>query len=212
MNSTSTNIPLIWNDSVEQILSKYSNVSKLSHYLHYKSHVRYKKINYLYTIPSIILSTLSGFISMSLTGFNLSDPQMNVANICLGSINILTGILTTLNNSFKNSELSAEHLNLANSFQKLYTNIDSELNLERDKRKDVNVFFQSSKNEYIKLLENSPPFKKITIRNFLNKTSLNFENDVPSIINNKFHKIDINTENVSNSSEIEKVDSAYSSH
>ena len=92
---------LKWNDQTEQILVQWADNSICLKWLHDRSFRKYRYLNYVYTLPVIILSTLTGTLNV---GINAIIPKdyVNLAQILIGALHIIAGILTTLLNFFSN--------------------------------------------------------------------------------------------------------------
>ena len=84
-------------------------------------------MNYYYSIPIIVLTTITGTISVGMTSLFPANAQQ-FAQIIVGSVNIVTGIITTLQNFFRYAQLSESHLNAFSGWSRLHRNIMIELN------------------------------------------------------------------------------------
>ena len=188
-NNSDNNIEknkLIWTVQIEELLRKWGDISVCYKWLHDQSYRKYRNKNYLYAIPIVILSTLTGVLNVGLSGYVPSE-YTSLGQASIGGVNILTGILTTLQNFFKYAELSESHLNAAQGWSKLNRNIIVELNLEVEYRSDAERFLRDCRRDYDRLIEQSPPINRDVIDRF----KKNFKNIkdliVPDIIDNITH-------------------------
>jgi hypothetical protein len=190
MNSPSNkeeHINLLWDTHSENILKNWGEISEVYSYLHKASHLKFRKYNLAFVVPQIILSTLTGFCSLSLSSFNLNESQKNISQV---SINILVGVLGTLLSILKYTQLSEQHLQACQSFEKLHLDIQVELGLPKMNRKPIEPFLRMCKQRFEALVEGSPIVQKDVINKFHSKASINV-NNLPSILTNKFEPLNI---------------------
>jgi hypothetical protein len=89
---------------------------------------------------------------------------------------ILAGIITTIQQFLKITELNEGHRVSSIVWDKFYRKIKVELSKHRDERTDVREFFKSATEEYDRLMETSPVIDKNIIELFnatFNKPALN---------------------------------------
>jgi hypothetical protein len=146
---------LKWTAQTEGILVKWSDNAICYKWLHDKSFRKYRYLNYLYTIPVIIISTITGTLSVGISSL-VPANMTEVAQIIIGITNIFAGIITTLLNFFRYAQLSEAHSNSAMGWAKLQRVISVELALERDSRKDADTFIKMCRNDYERLIEQAP--------------------------------------------------------
>merc|ERR1711916_41901 len=106
------------------------------------------------TIPVIIMSTLTGTANFAQDKF--PEEQRTMVQVTIGSINILAGILTTIAQFLKISELNESHRVSSISWDKFYRNIKVELAKSREDRINVNHMLKICKEEFDRLMETSP--------------------------------------------------------
>jgi len=150
-----------WSKEHEDILIDWADKALCLRWLHAKSNEHYSHLNKLYTVPVIIMSTLTGTANFALNRF--PENYQDMATAVIGSINILAGIITTISQFLKIAELNEAHRASALSWSKLYRNIKLELAKAPKERKKVIHMINSSKEEYDRLMETSP----IIIEKFL---------------------------------------------
>lgn len=144
-----------WTGYLEDLISNWSNNALSYSWLHAKAESKFRKINYFFTIPIVILSTVVGTINV---GMNSLFPAnlVQYGQIGIGAIGIFTGILGTLQNFFKYAQLGEAHRSCAIHWHKFYRVLKTELSLEAMCRKPAGEFFRNAKTEMDRLLDSSP--------------------------------------------------------
>jgi hypothetical protein len=107
-----------------------------------------------FTIPAITLSTISGTASFAQA--SLPTNLQAFAPAVIGSINIAIGILTTIQQYLKISELNEAHRVSAISWDKFARNIRIELSKDPAERTEAGSFLKICRMEYDRLMETSP--------------------------------------------------------
>ena len=120
---TIPNIP--WQSHHESILIDWADKANCYKWLHFRSQTKYSNKRNWYTIPVIIMSTLTGTGNFALE--RIPESYQGAYTIAIGSINILAGIITTISQFLKLNELAEGHRISALSWDKFYRNIKSEL-------------------------------------------------------------------------------------
>ncbi len=146
---------LSWTRRVEYILSKWADGASCFKWLHEQSYRKFKSRNNWFSIPVIILSTLTGALNVGMQGYVPAD-YMGYAQIGVGSVNIFAGILTTLQSKFQYAEMSEAHFQAFVGWSRLSRLISNELSLERNHRRNPNDLVKICKAEYERLMEQSP--------------------------------------------------------
>ena len=145
----------IWHPQQEKILKEWSEISSSYRWLHYQSHRKYKKLNMLMTIPVIVLSTISGTLNFSTASFQGTSIEEYVP-FGIGTLNLIAGLVTTIQEFLKVSELSESHRTSSLSFGKLSRNIKVELSLPWIERTvGGREFLKMCRNDMDRLLEQS---------------------------------------------------------
>ena len=92
-----------WEQHHENIFIDWADKASCYKWLHTKSNIKYSKKRNMYTIPVIVLSTLTGTANFALERVPLE--YRSECSIIIGSVNILAGIITTVSQFFKINEL-----------------------------------------------------------------------------------------------------------
>ena len=156
-----------WKSEHEIILVEWADKAMCYRWLHGKSHQAYSKTNAWYTIPVIIMSTLTGTANFAQDRF--SDEIKPYAQMGIGAVNIFAGILTTIAQFLKVGELNEAHRVSSISWDKFYRNIKVELAKSRTERTPVSHMLKMCKEEFDRLMETSPTINENIITLF-NKT------------------------------------------
>ena len=154
-----------WTRQVEKLLTDFADTAACYKWLNDQSYRKYKMINYFYNIPIIIMSTLSGAVSVGMSGF-VPQEYMGLAQLAVGAVNIINGIISTLLNFFRYAQLSESHNNAYVGWSRLHRNIKIELSVERKNRKNPNDFIKVCRSEYDRLMEQQPIIPKDVLRKF----------------------------------------------
>ena len=171
---------LVWTDSTEQLLVKWGDTAACYSWLHDQSFRKFKINNYFFSIPIIILSTITGTLNVGLQSVVPSE-YIKLAQIAIGGVNIFTGIITTLQTFFRYAEDSETHFSSSVGWGKLQRNISVELSLERKFRKDAEIFIRQCRTDYDRLLESSPTIPTEIIKIFKDKFKKNTDLIKPDI-------------------------------
>ena len=122
-----------WTDECEALLAEWSEKASCYRWLHGRCEKSYKKWYYCFSIPVIILSTLTGAANVGMDSFVPTESK-SIASAIVGGVNIFAGIISTLQNFLKVAELMEGHRIAGVSWGKLQRNIAIELALDRSRR------------------------------------------------------------------------------
>jgi len=173
---------LHWNDQTEDLLVGWADIAACYKWLHESSFRKLSRKNSWYTIPVIVLSTLTGAANLSLGTFVPTDFT-NVAQAGIAGVNIIVGILMTLQTKFRYAEDSETHFNVSLGWSKLQRNIAIELSVDRQHRKEADYFIRNCRTDYDRLLEQSPTIPEEVIELF--KQEMKKEKEMKSKIEKK---------------------------
>ncbi len=154
-----------WTKEQEELLASWSERASGYRWLHSRSEKLYRCRNYTFTIPVIILSTLTGTANFAMDSF-IPEENKQLAMACVGGVNIFAGILSTLQNFLRYAELMESHRVAEISWSKLSRDIAVELTLEPNMRKPAFDFLNVCRAEYDRLVEQSPPIDDDIIKRY----------------------------------------------
>jgi hypothetical protein len=160
-----------WKDEHEDILIEWAEKAMCYRWLHHRSHMIYKRKNALYTVPVIIISTLTGTANFALD--RLSENAQHFAVMIIGALNISAGIVSTISQFLKIAEINEGHRVASIAWDKFYRNIKLELSKAPKERRHPNEMLKSSKEEYDRLTETSPMIQDDVIRMFKRSFNMN---------------------------------------
>jgi hypothetical protein len=174
-----------WTYEQEKLLAEWADIAMCYRWLHDRAEKHYKRANYFITIPVIILSTLTGTASVGLSSIVGDDlTAQKYAQLGIGGVSIITGILSTLGNYLRFAQLQEGNKNAALSWSKFHRMIRSELSLHPDRRQDCQDFLKHCRNDLDRMLENAPEIHTIAIDEFNKKIGSIKDLKVPNVIDN----------------------------
>jgi hypothetical protein len=158
-----------WSKENELIMVEWCDIAQCYKWLNSRSHMKYSYMNAWFTIPAIVLSTITG--TASFAQGSIPVAYQTYAPMAIGSINICIGILTTVQQYLKISELSEGHRVSSISWDKFARNIRIELSKSIKDRSDAAVFIKTCRLEFDRLMETSPAISKDIVADFKNTFS-----------------------------------------
>jgi len=153
-----------WEEHHENIFIDWADKASCYKWLYAKSNTKYSKKRNMYTIPVIVLSTLTGTANFALE--RVPIEYRSECSIIIGSVNILAGIITTVSQFFKINELSEAHSMSSISWDKFHRSIRIELIKSPIERIDVVYFMKTCRDEFDRLMETCPAIDKDIIEEF----------------------------------------------
>jgi hypothetical protein len=156
-----------WTREQEELVAQWSDIAACYRWLHMKTESQYARNNMFISIPVIILSTLTGTVNVGL-GSIVGDNKehQKYANLGVGGVSILAGILSTLGNFFKFAQLSEANKSAALAWGKFQRLVAIELALHPNDRIDSMDFIKMCRNELDRLIEQSPHVPEAIIARF----------------------------------------------
>ncbi len=155
-----------WSPENEKIVVEWCDIAKCYKWLHTRAHQKYSYMHAWFTIPAIIFSTISGTASFAQTSLPLSTQLY--APMVIGSVNIIIGIITTIQQYLKISEYNESHRVSAIAWDKFARNIRIELAKHPDERAlDAGHFLKTYREEFDRLMETSPSIPDSVTQEFL---------------------------------------------
>ena len=171
-NNDKKKILIEWSYDNEEILAEWCDIAQCYKWLNHHAHDYYSSLHAWFTIPAITFSTISGTASFASASIPLEFQSY--APMAIGTINIMIGILTTIQQYLKVSELKESFRLAAISWDKYARNICIELSKSPSERIDAGTFLKFSRQEYDRLMESNqsiPPHIILKFRrNFRGRT------------------------------------------
>jgi hypothetical protein len=153
-----------WTVENELILVEWCDVALCYKWLHFRSYLKYSYIQACFTIPVIIMSTITGTISFAQSSF--TPTQQFYVQFGVGTINIFLGILSTISQYLKINEYTESHKICSISWDKFSRNIRVELAKPPEERMDAAYFMKLCRHEFDRLMESSPIIQQDVIDQF----------------------------------------------
>lgn len=155
-----------WSKESEKIPSEWCDIAKCYKWLHNRAHQKYSVLHAWFTIPAIIFSTISGTASFAQASLPLSFQAY--APMVIGSVNIIIGIFTTIQQYMKISELNESYRVSSIAWDKFARNISIELAKAPEERSmDAGHFLKVYREEFDRLMETSPSIPKGVTKEFV---------------------------------------------
>ena len=171
----------IWTSEVEALLAQWSEKASCWRWLYGRAEKKYRYKYYMFSIPVIILSTLTGTANFGMDSY-VPESGKSTATAIVGGLNLFAGLLSTLQNFLKVAENMESARNSCVSWGKLQRSIQIELSLDTTRRQNSHDFLKICRSEYDRLTEQSPIVDDDIINEFKKKFS-EYEVSKPSICN-----------------------------
>jgi len=153
-----------WTPEHEGILIEWADKAMCYRWLHSKANAMYSSLNAWYTIPVIVISTLTGTANFAQERVPLA--YQNYFVMIVGAFNIAAGIITTIQQFLKITQLNEAHRVSSIAWDKFYRNIKIELAKHPSERISVTQMIKMSKEEFDRLMETSPNVPEKIINDF----------------------------------------------
>ena len=156
-----------WKQEEEELLRQWADKAQCYQWLHMRSRDVYQRKNAAYTIPVIIISTFVGTANFAQDRF----PEENRKYVAMGvgALSIAAGIISTVSQFLKVSELNEAHRIASLSWGKFYRSVKTEITRHPLDRNLPSLVITQNKEEYDRLVEISPPIPKKILLEFQKK-------------------------------------------
>ena len=156
---------LVWHEQQEKILKRWSEIGSSYRFMHDRAYLYFEKQNFRFALPVIILSTITGTANFAQGSF----PPAWAAYVPLfiGFLNLSAGLITTIAQFLRVSELLEGHRAASISYSKFSRNISVELSLPPDERSSGGrEFIAARRVELDRLIEQSPNIPMHIVKEF----------------------------------------------
>lgn len=143
-----------WTPEHEAILVDWADKAMCYRWLHSRAHAMYSRLNAWYTIPVIIISTVTGTANFAQE--RIPYAYQTYYLMIVGGFNILAGIISTIQQFLKITQLNESHRVSSISWDKFYRNMKMVLAKHPNERMAVEHVLKAAKEEYDRLMETSP--------------------------------------------------------
>lgn len=158
----------VWHSQQEAILKRWSEIGSSYRYMHDRAFTKYSRQNFRFALPVIVISTITGTANFAQGSFPSAwQPYVPLG---IGFLNLSAGLITTVAQFLRVSELLEGHRAASIAYSKFSRNISVELSLPREDRSIGGTdFVNGSRNELDRLIEQSPNIPIEIIREFGDK-------------------------------------------
>lgn len=153
-----------WGPEHERVLAEWGDKANCYNWLHTKCHEKFHELHIWYTVPVIVMSTLTGTANFAQS--KIPESFQGYATMIIGAVNITAGIITTVQQFLKINELNEGHRVASIAWDKFYRRIKVELSKKPVERPKVVDFFKSASDEYDRLMETSPSIEPDILKRF----------------------------------------------
>ena len=157
-------IVIEWTPEHEQLLIEWGDKAMCYRWLHAKANAMFSNLNTWYTIPVIVISTLTGTANFAQERVPLQYQSFFV--MIVGGFNILAGIITTIQQFLKITQLNEAHRVSSIAWDKFYRNIKVEVAKHPHERMEVKQMVKLCKEEFDRLMETCPSIPEKIIQDF----------------------------------------------
>lgn len=154
---------ITYNSALERLIAEEAERCAGLSWLHGKAEAYFSIRNTCITLPTIVLSTLVGFLSGSSSSI-FNEPTM--ASIGIGSVSLFTGVISTIGNYFAFAKRTEAHRIAAIQYSKLSRFLSIELTLPKSERIAAKDVLKITKDSIERLLETSPAIPESIIKSY----------------------------------------------
>jgi hypothetical protein len=183
-----------WTPDHETILVEWADKAMCYRWLHTRANAMYSALNAWYTVPVIIISTLTGTANFAQDRVPTNYQGFFV--MIVGAFNILAGIISTIQQFLKITQLNESHRVSSIAWDKFYRNIKIELAKHPNERMHAVQMIKMSKEEYDRLMETSPNIPVEIVAMF--KTSFQNSENYADIIKPEICDVLVSTDKTKN--------------
>ena len=158
-------VPPVWHPQQEVILKTWGEASACYRYMHNHAYLVFKKQSMRFTLPVIVLSTITGTANFAQNSF--PESMRGMVPSIIGAMNLIAGIIATIMQFLKINELMEGFRVASLQYGKLSRTIRLELSLPVEERSiDGTSMIETCRAEYDRLIEQSPPLPYFIIQAF----------------------------------------------
>lgn len=156
-----------WTKELEDLIADWGDKALVYRWLHETTSSLFKSYDQYLIIPVIVMSTLTGTANFGMGSFFGDDANgQRFAQLGVGGVSIIAGILSTLSNYYSYSKCAETHRTSGVSWGKFSRFISIELRLHPDERMDAKAFLKMFRIELDRLIEQAPTIPDAVIEKF----------------------------------------------
>jgi hypothetical protein len=179
---------ITYNPALELLIAAEAERCAGLSWMHGKAEGYYSVRNTAVTLPTIVLSTLVGFLSGSSSSI---FTEATMASIGIGSVSLFTGVLSTIGTFFSFAKRAEGHRIAAIQYSKIARSLTIELTLPRAERILASDLLKITRDAIERQLETSPPVPEAIISQFKKRFDGSDGVAIPDIANG-VHKVTVN--------------------
>lgn len=187
--SDDTKRDITYNIALEELVAKEAERCAGLSWMHTKAENYYSIRNTAVQLPTIVLSTLVGFLSGSSSSI---FTEATVASLGIGGVSLFTGVLSTIGTFFSFAKRAEGHRIAGIQYSKISRSLTIELTLPRAERISASDLLKITRDMIERQLETSPPIPDKIILEFKKKFKESGDVAIPDIANG-IHKVIINS-------------------
>ncbi len=155
----------IWHKQQEKVLKEWSEIGASYRYMHDRAYTMYNAQNLRFALPVIIISTVTGTANFAQGSFPASWQAY--VPLGIGFLNLTAGLITTIAQFLRVSELLEGHRAASIAYSKFSRNISVELSLPYSQRTCGGLeFINKCRSELDRLIEQSPNIPLHIVKQF----------------------------------------------
>jgi hypothetical protein len=154
---------ITYNSALEKLIAEEAERCSGLSWLHNKAEAYYSLRNTWIALPTIILSTVVGFLSGTSTSI-FSNPM--TASVGIGSVSLFTGVISTIGTFYGFAKRTEAHRIASIQYSKLGRFLSIELTLPKSERIAAKDVLKITKDSIERLLETSPAIPESIIKEY----------------------------------------------
>ncbi|RZD41021.1 MAG: hypothetical protein CXT73_05730 [Methanobacteriota archaeon] len=167
-NTSNENLLPEWHEQQELILKRWSEIGSSYRYLHDKSFKKFNNQNMWFALPVIVISTITGTANFAQGSF--PSAWQEYVPLVIGFFNLSAGLITTVSQFLRVSELLEGHRAASLAYSKFARNLSVELSLPiKERTSDGSIFITNCRVELDRLIEQSPDIPEDIIASFIRR-------------------------------------------
>jgi hypothetical protein len=178
-----------YNGALEDLIAAEAERCAGLSWMHGRAEAYYSLRNTAVALPTIVLSTLVGFLSGSSSSI---FTEATIASIGIGSVSLFTGVLSTVGTFFSFAKRAEGHRIASIQYSKISRFLTIELTLPRLERIVAGDLLKMTRDSIERQLETSPPIPDAIILAFKSKFKDQKDVAIPDVANG-IHKVVVNS-------------------
>lgn len=154
---------ITYNSALEKLIAEEAERCVGLSWLHNKAEAYYSIRHTWIALPTIVLSTVVGFLSGTSTSI-FSNPMS--ASVGIGAVSLFTGVISTIGTFYGFAKRTEAHRIASIQYSKLGRFLSIELTLPKSERIAAKDVLKITKDSIERLLETSPAIPDIIIKEY----------------------------------------------